>query len=131
MVFQREDYDSLVAERKKERINGQRVELQHLAQAEVMASALLGSPEWDYYLRLLQGAIDKSESQRDSWRNQLFDQASRTDEEIREILREALVCDVRAKAWRVALMLPTQIREDGAAAQEALNTLTGDPIEEP
>lgn len=125
MTFEREEYAELVAERTKQRANGQRTNLEIMQQAAVKANHLTGDPHWDTYLTYIQHAREALESECD---NAVFMLKAPEMVDANEIM--VLKIRIARLEFGIGLLigvvtLPKDIQEQGAKAAELLARLDG------
>lgn len=120
MSYERQEWQDLQKKSQISRLRDKRPDLELLQQAEVSAKHLTGIPEWDTYLRFLQGGINKAVAQRDQWLTKMA-QPDASDEEVARARRYALMLDAQVNAWRAAASLPADIMRQGEDAEDLLS----------
>lgn len=120
MSFDRDEYDRMLARRAQERARDQAPELRRIGQAAVAAERLTGEATWDYFLTIVQDALE---------------QTDRAIAEIQEriaaveVVGDALTAakvrlvqlESRAEALRQVIEIPRRVMELGEAATERLS----------
>ena len=119
-MWEREDYDKLVEEKKKEKLNGNRPNLEYLVQAEVKQANLTGDPDWDRFLEYLQSALDNLKA-RDAQLTAELRSPSTVDPNVIMGIKIAMADTVgQITAVESILALPKSIKELGEKARLAL-----------
>jgi hypothetical protein len=120
MTYQREDYNNLVAERKKKELNGHKPHLEYLAQAEVKMENLTGNPYWDIYLSYLQEALERMSSRHSQLEAELCSPDTVDPNVIMGIKLAIAQIGGQIDAVEQAIALPKSIMEMGDRAKEKL-----------
>lgn len=125
MTFDRQEYTDHIAEKTKERANGQRTNLEIMQQAAVKASHLTGDVHWDTYLTYIQHAREALESERD---NAVLLLKAPEMVDANEIM--VLKIRIARLEFGIGLLigvvsLPKDIQEQGEKAAELLARLDG------
>lgn len=115
----REDFEKLLREKLSRRTEERRPTLQRQQQAAVAMDNLTGSPEWDYFLSLVQGLLEEAQSRLEDAERVLLGPECGY-----EMLMSAKAAFAEARgqvaAYEHALALPKRLREEGTAAREEL-----------
>ncbi len=125
MTFDFEDWDRMVKEKRKERINGQRGQLEQFQQAAVSANQLTGDPAWDIYLQHLQQAILEYEAMAEMHEVQLTLPETVNHDQIVRLKIKLAEAKGHAAGLSFALDLPKRIKEMGDKASEMLESADG------
>lgn len=125
MTFQRDEFHELMEKQGKERVNGQRTNLEMIRQAALKGEVLTGDQHWDTFLTYIQAAIEKTESVRDAYRMNLEASALVDANEIMAIRVGLLEANAMIAAWNAVLQLPKDLREQGGEAEKLLDRLNG------
>lgn len=97
--------------------------LRHLKMAQraaVHADLLTGVAEWDRFLTYIQGAIEQTEAQRDTFLATLSDPHLVDDVETRRVRMAVIACNERIGAWKVVIELPKDLLRQGEQAKSLL-----------
>ena len=120
MALERNEYRQSVADHSAKRSaahDGRHLRL--LERAALEARAVTGDPHWDYYLSVLQGAIEQTETHIAQFREQLCGDVVNHDQIM--TLKLALAeCQGRLAAWTVARDTPKELMESGDKATDLL-----------
>lgn len=125
MTFQRDEFHDLMEKQGKERVNGQRTNLEMIRQAALRGEVLTGDQHWDTFLTYIQAAIEKTESVRDAYRMKLEASALVDANEIMTIRVGLLEANAMIAAWNAVLQLPKDLKEQGGEAEKLLDRLNG------
>lgn len=118
-----EDYRELVGRKKKEKINGERWNLQFLAQAQVRQNNLTGNPDFDRFLSYIQATVESLQEKSKSYEAMLCDPMLVNHDRIMEIKIAKTGVDNMIGALVAVMELPRQIMEVGEQAKEKLKSL--------
>lgn len=134
MTYERDEYRRVLSElnaKAKAGANGARREqLAMLAQAEVSARLLTGSPEWDIFLQMLQATVDRFKANRDSLDEMLKDPRLANADDIIRTKIQYIQADTYVRALEGVVSLPVDIIESGDRARDLLSRLDGDETTE-
>lgn len=116
----RERFQESLEKKKRDLVHQDRTQLRVLAQAEVPASALTKSPEWNYYLSLVEAKVEELEEslntlQRALATDMIFDHAGLATNKA-----FAMRLKVQIDTLQAVLDLPRQIIEMGERAKLVL-----------
>ena len=117
MQFERQQLRDLVTEKNRQRQRDSRTELRVLAQAEVPASALTRSGEWNYYLEIVQGKIEELEATLSTIQAALATDMAFDHATLAANKAYAMRLRVQIDTLKSALDLPKQIIETGEKAK--------------
>ena len=118
--FDRSDFDAYVAQKASKRINGSRLALEQLQQAQVRMENLTGDPDWDLFLSYIEAGIQRTEREAVAHLDQLRNPATVNVDEIMQLKLASHGCQERINAWRSVLELPKDIRSSGEQAKTLL-----------
>ncbi len=123
MTFTREQYQELVKEQGKERLNGQKPGLEYLVQAQVKMELLTGDQHWDIYLSWIQCSLEALRNQKTQLTDKLCD-PNLVDPNAIMAVKLALA-DVSGQiiAIEAIIGLPKAIMESSEKAKERLEGL--------
>ena len=119
-----DEFSKWRAVHQKEKVSAERRRFEILQQAAVKAEHLTGQPEWDYFLSLLQNAIDVTETQAKEFERKLSDPSLVGHEDLLAVKIDLIRCLERMMAWKVVMDLPKELVESGETAANILERLT-------
>ncbi len=126
MTFSREDYaQSLKEGREKAHSNG-RHSLQDISmvmQAGLSAESVTNHPDWDRFLSMIQAAIEKTDEQRQGYRELLESSALVDPNEIQKIRVQLIICNERISAWKVVIDMPKELMSNAADAIDIMERM--------
>jgi hypothetical protein len=126
MAFDRSDFEQLSRKERGEQALAKLPSLALLNQAEISAKVLTNDPNWDLFLRILQGSIDTTVAQADALLRALADPLLTDDAEIRRVRLQMLLCNERIAAWTAAIGLPKELANEAVNVKEYIEKLTRD-----
>lgn len=120
MSYTREEYQEFLTTKAAERVNGNRGNLEFLAQAEVKQKNLTGNPDFDTFLSYIQEAAERMRGEFLVMKDKLCDSAISDPAEI--MASKLLISEMkgRIQAMEAVLSLPNEITEKGEKARESL-----------
>ena len=116
------DYNEYAEARKKrlaERTQERRPQLEMISQAAVKAELLTGQQHWDYFLSLIEGAIEVTQNHKEAFERLVMDPAT-SDEDVKKLRINAFLCAERIMAWRAVMTMPKELIEQGEKARTLL-----------
>ena len=123
MTYTREDYQELVKEKAKERLNGQKPGLEYLVQAQVKMENLTGDQYWDIYLSYLQDVFERVSTQAGQVRDNLCDPKMVDSNAIMGVKLELAGLNGQIKMLEAIIGLPKAIMESSEMAKDRLKSL--------
>lgn len=87
----------------------------------VMQKLTTASSEWNRYLQLLQGQIERAEAAKITAQSKMNDPAVWDSQALAKLKSDILMTDAMILAWRLAMELPKAIIEGGGKAQEIID----------
>lgn len=122
--YDRKAFADRVADKAKRRDAAQLPAFRALqAVGAVMAKLTTTSDEWNRYLQLLQGQIDKTRVVREAAQEKMSDPAIWDPQHLAKLKSDIREADAMIAAWELAMRLPKALIEGGAEATELLNKL--------
>ena len=116
MTFERADYDSLLERDLSQRRKEAAPMIARTLQAAVAAEHLTGTPEWDYFLSLVQARRDQLVSEREHHAQAALDGTSSARE---GHLRDYHRASAGLEALDFVLTIPRKVIEEGQKARDA------------
>lgn len=123
MTYDRKDFERLIREKSKQRLEEMLPQLHLLRQGSVAAEILPGVPAWDTFLRYIQGAIETTEYQLATLQAALGSPDVLDQAQLLRIKVDALRCSERIQAWKAIIQLPKDLIEQGENAQGLLSRM--------
>lgn len=118
--FDRSEFDAYVTQKASKRLNGSRLALEQLQQAQVRMENLTGDPDWDLFLSYVEAGIQRTEREAVTHLDQLRSPTTVNVDEIMQLKMALHGCQARIDAWRAILELPKDIRDSGEQAKTLL-----------
>lgn len=120
MTFERHEHQALLEGKMRDRVEQIRPELRRIVQASVAAEHLTGTPEWEYFLSLVQGMIEEQVGIRNAADALFGEDRFRAAEEILEVRHSRAMAQARIDALESVLLIPKQAIEEGQKAKKVL-----------
>lgn len=134
MSFDREEFRATLAKKAQERQNGM-LPVYRMVQAAgvVMGRLMTGSGDWNRYLQILQGQIERTEAAKVLAQTKMADPSIWDARELNKLKSDLIQADAMIAAWRLAMELPTAIIAGSEYAQELIGAFEkehGHPVSE-
>lgn len=134
MRADREEWEELQKEKGngrsyKNNVDSLRI-LEMLQQASIKSEQLTNDTNWDYYLTLVQGWIDKTKENAQLFRSNLESPDLVNTERRKQMQNYLLLCNERILILDAVISLPKQIMENYENAKLELEEIGKDKIEE-
>ena len=123
MPYDREAWDEILRQRQQQRVNGSRVGLERLQQAQVRMESLTGDADWDLFLSYVQAAIESTERQAVTALDRLRSPKTVSADEIWELKLALAGYEAAIRAWSSILELPNDIKKSGEQAEDLLSRM--------
>ncbi len=122
-MYSRGDVKDMRERLGKEKMNGQRGQMEYLVQAEVKMELLTGNPHWDIFLSYIQSTLDGLKDRLFAARNSLCSSSTVNPDLITALKLEIAEVGGMVKSMEAVLSLPKGIMEEGEKAREILADL--------
>lgn len=122
-MYSRSDVTDMQKRVAKEKMNGQRGQLEYLVQAEVKMELLTGDPHWDVFLSYIQSTIEGLKDRLFTARDSLCSSSTVNPDLITALKLEIAEVAGMIKSMEAVLSLPKGIMEEGEKAREILSGL--------
>ncbi len=122
-MYSRSDVTDMQERLGKEKMNGQRGQLEYLVQAEVKMGLLTGNPDFDVFLSYIQSTLNGLDERLGQARNVLCDPKTVNSDLITALKLEIAEVGGMIKSMEAVLSLPKGIMEEGEKARERLDAL--------
>ncbi|MEE8327060.1 MAG: hypothetical protein V3R58_08510 [candidate division NC10 bacterium] len=123
MVFDREEWETGLKQKRKELVRARKHELEVLAQSPIAMESLTGDATWDPFLQILQSKIEKATRALDLLKEQMVEAGLVDHEGLLQQKIQAKIFQTEIETLKDVIALPMQIRESGEQAKEALDEL--------
>ena len=100
-----------------------RQNLERVRQAAVKAELLVGDPNWDMFLSMVQAALETTQGQREQLISKLANPSMVNHEEIMQTKLLLAECQGTIGAWTAVLSLPGEIMKNGDKARIELDRI--------
>lgn len=117
MVFQRQQFQDSLDNKRRNRARENRSQLRVLAQAEIPVAALTKSAEWDFFLSLLQAKIEALDEMLNAYQQALATDMVFDHVGLAAAKAGAMRVKVQIDTLQAVLELPKQIIETGKEAK--------------
>ncbi len=118
-----QDFKARTRSARGRREAARRPQFEMLAQAAVKTADLTGDDRWDWFLSLLQAAVEHTEAQRDAFAEVIQDLKTADYEAIMAAKTGLAECKGRINAWNATISLPKDLIEMGREAKTILDRL--------
>ncbi len=122
-MYSRSDVEDMQKRLGKEKMNGQRGQLEYLVQAEVKMELLTGNPDFDVFLSYIQSTLNGLNDRLFLARDALCSSRTVNSDAITQLKLEIAGLDGMIKSMEAVLSLPKGIMEEGEKAKEILSGL--------
>ena len=115
-----EDYQELLEKKAKDKLNGQRPQLEYLKQAQVKMELLTGDPHWDTFLSYLQNALEGLRLVEERFEKELIAPDLVDHGDIMKVKHGLVQVSAQINLLEGILALPKDIIESGEKAKALL-----------
>jgi hypothetical protein len=118
--YERKEFSNHLRQQRVAKVRESKTQLRQVAQAELAIDVVTKSPEWDYFLSLLQSEVDQLDQMLEVLQQAYAREPSFSYEAMAERKAQLMQVSVQRDTLMHVLSLPKEIMEKGAKAKLAL-----------